>query len=208
MNLFQELWSPLNPEYCWLLTMCLLHTLWQGALIALVAAAVVRLKQTSVHNRFAMTFGLLLLIGVMPICNYVWLSNSPPQSVELATQRFLSEGGLKLYELGDLKQSAIESEGQADADAVNISWPTKLIPSVTGANDVEQRSNFESDQSTAHQSIDVQSESVLPKYEFGWAVVGPACFTILYLFGVFVMVVRLGFGLKSHWRLTLSLIHI
>lgn len=202
MNLFQELWSPLNPEYCWLLTMCLLHTLWQGTLIALVAAAVVRLKQTSVHNRFAMTFGLLLLICVMPICNYVWLSNSSPQSVELATQRFLAEDGLKLYELGDLKQAKNESKGQAGEYAMDIPWPTTASPSFAGTNDVERRSNFEADLSTAHQSIDVHSKSVLPKSEFGWAVLGPVVFTILYLFGVFVMVVRLGFGLKSHWRLT------
>ncbi len=46
-----------DPEFCWLITMSLFHSLWLGAIIALFVAGLLRIKGSgSIHNRFAVRF--------------------------------------------------------------------------------------------------------------------------------------------------------
>ncbi|MFK7768987.1 MAG: M56 family metallopeptidase [Mariniblastus sp.] len=189
MNLVQELSLPLNPEFCWLLTMCLLHTLWQGLVVAFLVAVVVRLK-ISVHRRFATTFGLLVLIAALPICNYVWLTHSstPPLSIKKATECFMADGGLALFELSELNQQApISTQDFDEKDGL------------FGGLNSDSASNL-----TANRIVNVEAGAAVGKAAttLGWTVIGPAIITLLYLAGVFLMVLRLGWGLKSHWRLT------
>ena len=179
MNMFYELSVPLDPAFCWLLTMCLLHTFWQGMIIALVVALIVRQKLT-VHQRFNTTFSLLVLIGMLPICNYAWLtrSSSPPPAVERASERFLADG-LALFELSEL-----ERVDEEEAIAFNESESV--------GEDLGQEIG----------EAETKDADSAPFFKLGAKIVAPTIITFLYFAGVLAMVLRLGLGLKSRWRLT------
>ena len=193
MSMLYEL--PLIPEFCSLLTVCLIHTFWQGMIIALVVALLVRQKLT-VHQRFATAFSLLVLIGVLPICNYAWLTHSRPTPVvERATERFTAEP-LALFELSELKGHILPATNRrSQEDAIAFRESGRRSPNwtsrVEATSEAGQISRAEADDAAG-----------APLANLGWTVVGTTAITILYLAGVLAMVVRLGFGVKSHWRLT------
>ena len=65
----------LDPELCWRVLLTLGHFLWQGALIALIAAAVAwMLRRASARARYGAWVVALLLMTLCPVATFVQLS--------------------------------------------------------------------------------------------------------------------------------------
>ena len=183
-----ELFSlALHPKACWLLTMSLLHSLWQGAILGAIGMLLVRNKSAlDVHTRFVTMFSILLLIAVSPVANFLWLSQAgkTPNSVEFATKRYVTESGFSLRPLSLMAMDGLSNDPQNNHSILNVS-PT----SPTAA-----------DSHTAKISSPFVAKAT-PERAYDWLVLGTIAVSIGYFCGVGWMLLRLGWGLKSNWSL-------
>ena len=65
-----EVW--LSPDVCWKVGGGASHTIWQGAVAMLIAAALIRFNYPNLAQiRFCLLLGLLLLVGLQPACQFL-----------------------------------------------------------------------------------------------------------------------------------------
>ena len=198
MNLIQllnDLSLPINPELCWQISMSLLHSLWQGALIALSVAFLLQSKSFSVHQKFVFSFAALVLICSTPFVNFVLpINQSAPEPIRVASNEFEQTGRLKLFSIKELSGRA------------NLSSPARhLNGHLTDSNRDLAASSFKADaaKKTQHpdfhgcESIDAM---ILPT---NWTSTLSGLVALAYFSGVLLMMVRLGLGLLQQRRFTM-----
>ncbi len=166
---------PVDPQLCWLTSMSLVHSLWQGLLLAGLIVMILRMKKLlSVHQRFAACFGMLLLIGLMPIVNFLWLSRTalPPAPVAIAQEKYQA-GELSLFTLHELS-------------------------SVANANQATRQASTSGQGGYGAHAI---SENPAAAPGINWPVLACVLATALYCLGAGIMFVRMGLGLRAQTRL-------
>ena len=177
-----------HPRSCWLLTMALLHSLWQGAIFGLVVFLLVRKKLAmDVHQRYIAIFSILVLIAVSPIANLVWLSGSAqtPRSVELATKQYVTEGGFSLRQLALVPLQELSAPRQKHPVVENINQSTSVADNQRITTPASLQSNAAVQSATTRVS---------------WLVISTVFVSLCYFIGVCFMLLRLGFGLKTNWN--------
>lgn len=177
LDLLAFLSLPVDPQLCWLTTMSLVHSLWQGLLLALLVAIVLRMKKSlSVYQRFLACYTVLLLIGLTPVVNFLWLSGNsqPPAAVAIAHENYQA-GDLSLFTLEEL--STVSNTDEA------------TDPAATPA------------RATSATEFPPASEHPI-RTTINWPVLASVLATVLYLLGAGLMLVRMGFGLRAQNRLT------
>ena len=195
MSMLSEISLPFSPVFCWLLTMCLIHTFWQGIIIAFLVALVVRQKLTA-HQKFATAFSLLVLTGLLPLCNYAWLARTSPLPpvVERAGKHFSAEG-LSLFELGALDGRHPSSSSLRNTiSSIGGNASDRRSPRFESGGPVVVQSRRPVQAGTGNTNAQVPGMSL--------TLMGSIIITTLYLMGVLVMILRLGFAIKSHWELS------
>jgi len=192
----------LNPEFCWALTVSLLHSLWQGTILAAIVVLVCsKHSWLTVHQKFATTFAILLLIASTPLINFVWLANasSVPDSIKVARQQFADEGRfLPLFRLNAISFSKAEPIDQSPLIKSSLHEKARL------ANHLESDSRTALDQPPSKAVIlaSAPQQAKTPTTSYSWLVSGTIATTLIYVLGVIAMLVRILFGLKSQWHVS------
>lgn len=165
MNALFELGNlslPVNPEICWRITVALLHTTWQIALLWGLTYLTSRQTSVSVHRRFQLSFACLLIAGFLPFANYFSLSHfAVPDSVSMAAFEFDASGSLTLFRPSELNGR----EQMQSSSAI----PLKSVSATTATN--------------------LAATPPTPGY---WKVSTTSVLTLAYLLGVSAMLIRLG----------------
>ena len=195
----------LNPEFCWALTVSLLHSLWQGTILAAIVVLVCsKQSRLTVHQKFATTFAILLLIASTPFINFIWLANanSAPDSIKVARQQFAEEGRfLPLFRLNAINFA--EPEPVEQTPLVKNSFDKNGIAAAS-----EETKRTDSTIQTLATTTFATTPNVpsaladSPAPSSSWLVSGTIVTTLIYALGVLAMLVRLMLGLKSQWRVS------
>lgn len=167
-----EAW--LSPAVCWKVTLALLHSIWQGVLAMVIAAAVIRTDYPrSAQLRFPLLLGLLLLVGASPLVNLYLLSPvaAQPRAIQIADETYRHTGKLKLYSISELNKHSAESIRHSEI--ANGLTPLGITPT----------------EPAAHTNIQIR-----------WTLVFVVAATLVYLCGVLAMLGRLCWGLFGQWR--------
>lgn len=93
-------WLIIDPPFCWLAMLSLLHTLWQGVLLALFVALITKVTSPRwLVFQYHFSFTCLIVFAMLPWLNAAYLSDriSPPTQVVTAKQKFDERGKLSLY---------------------------------------------------------------------------------------------------------------
>ncbi len=179
-----EFVSSLDPKFCWLVTMSLLHSLWQGTILAGLAAMVCRQNsRCNVHRKFAVAFGVLLMIASTPVVNFYWMVNSSnsPEAIQHAHQQFTAHGHfLPLFNLNEITVAPKPNDlAILDSPVVHLSPINSTV--------------------VASQGPSPELEQARP---YGLLVSSTVCVTLAYALGVILMMIRLLMGIRTQWRLS------
>lgn len=179
---------PFNPELCWWICLALLHTSWQVIVLGLLAVGFSRDSRFSVHSRFKTAFSTVVLIGCLPVVNYVWISQSAaPDAVSVASQQFARTGRVPLFLPSELRESP--KPKLLNSKLLN----SKLLNSKLTSNRLASVPSHPSAVEKTHSD----SPSTLPSTIGYWKVSASEVLTICYLLGVLWMILRLANGLRE-----------
>ena len=174
---------PFNPELCWWICLALLHTSWQVIVLGLLAVGFSRDSRFSVHSRFKTAFSTVVLIGCLPVVNYVWISQSAaPDAVSVASQQFARTGRVPLFLPSELRESP--KPKLLNSKLLNSKLTSNRLASVPSHPSAVEKTHSD-------------SPSTLPSTIGYWKVSASEVLTICYLLGVLWMILRLANGLRE-----------
>ncbi len=170
-----EMTGMVGSGLCQLLTLSLLHSLWQGALLAMAACWIKSNKRLTVNCRFCAVFTILVMIALAPVVNFSWL----PQPHKTIAQQPLQLPGLpgrqlSLMSVGELG-IGVEPGQSAGNETVVIGGPAVSIEN------------------------EVVSSTIVTFVMENWTTLAAVCYVV----GVFTMMFRLVMGLQSQRRVGL-----
>ena len=86
-----------NDQYVFRLGYALLHFVWQGAIVALIAAVVLRImRPATADRRYIVLLSLLLVMAVCPVVTYRLISGTTSHEASHAVAAASSAGAVEI----------------------------------------------------------------------------------------------------------------
>ncbi|HBE67135.1 MAG TPA: hypothetical protein DDW52_03200, partial [Planctomycetaceae bacterium] len=203
-------WLPVNPMLCWLIVASVLHATWQCALLWLVYKCLCLLSPAnSIHTRFRLAMGAMLVMGTLPFVNGCWLSYraNHPEAILSAAQSYSETGQLPLIAISEIKRekelqqpigfrhATTESIAASPPPLGRQSLSTHSLPGPTSlAPDASPPPHLASNAVTGA----VGSKG---SFQIQWEVVLSVSVACIYILGLAAMLGRILTAVVRHWHL-------
>lgn len=203
-----------NPEHCWLVAQSLLHASWQCILIWLLYRTIGGLPLGwSTSTRFKFAFTALLLMGLTPFANAIFLRNraEAPEPIQRATTAYLATGELRLFSVAKLVPNRMNADSASPKPAGGDADEFPLSITLNGLSEEATNASLHPDRTAEFASISVASrlpdsgpspESLVDS-AIHWRVLLVVLVSLTYVLGLLFMMVKLGLGISWQWRISL-----